>query len=425
MKQIEIREHEKLLFKDYLDYKYLNADLNKIYKTKDIEDKFFQTIPDGVKFKSYVGLIQTRDCTISILPKTGFEGLDKDKDKIYKLFIDLLVFCGHLRKAPKLFCITPEGNKGHNSMLDLFILSFLDEVEDILHFGLLRGYKTITENNTYLKGKLNVSQHISQNMGSGSNRFNVTFQTYHFDNDFNRLLYMALQHIAQEPKFKRYQSHANQLMAKFPGLSHKAVEKISMVKLLSDRRIEKYHVALEIAYNLLNQSNPAPSKGNDSFTILYNMNTLFQEYIYKLARHNGYNAVINEQEIFWSSLDNKESVKIKPDVVLYEGDKATKILEVKWVDWDKSSINRGYMSQIYTYSKVYKNIPVFLVYPKPNDKDPMAINGTFKIENELAMGGIRFQSLVDSTQSKPQLNKKFNLKLSKEVEAVSYVGLHI
>ena len=413
MRKITRYEHEKLLYKDEdvcgTDTRLkerLSDDLGRIHSKKENE-KYFSLIYNGVKFNSYVGLIQTRDFSISILPKAGFESLNQEEENaeekqnehnsIFKIFIELLVFCGHLRKAPRLFNIKTTYKNYENSLAELFIISFLDEVEDILDYGLLRGYKTVTKNNSYLKGKLNISDHISQNITKGNMQFNVTYQTYQYDNNYNSILYMALEYICSSTQFKRHQYRAQSLLLKFPKLKKINIHTVSLSKYTSDRRLYKYHIALEIAYNLLVSSITSHSAGKESFTILYNMNVLFQEYIYKLARKTGKHAVINQKRLFWKSTKGEKIERnIKPDIVVFKDadrEKVDYIIEVKWVNPDDKSISRTYLSQIYTYSKIYENCPVYLMYPKTLESKN--INGEFQSDEKPKIkSGIRYCNLV-------------------------------
>ena len=86
---------------------------------------------DGIRFKQYVGVIQAKDLTIEILPKTD-EG-DEQYWKAILLFMLCQVYKLNIRSID-----SSSQTLRKSSILDLFILRFLDEAERLIHAGLIR-----------------------------------------------------------------------------------------------------------------------------------------------------------------------------------------------------------------------------------------------------------------------------------------------
>lgn len=141
--------------------------------------QYFDLKHNGVVFKQFVGVIQADNLTIEILPKIDrYESEDQEnKTKWQKVLIEML-------RVTKKLKIQQAGqaNVSRQSihLLDIYFEWFLNEVQLLIHQGLIKQYYKETGNVKALKGKLEFAGHIQKNL-EHKERFYTTHQVYDKD----------------------------------------------------------------------------------------------------------------------------------------------------------------------------------------------------------------------------------------------------
>ncbi|OSZ81162.1 restriction endonuclease [Chitinophagaceae bacterium IBVUCB2] len=339
---------------------------------------FFKLSYNGVKFQQFVGVIQVGNITIEILPKIGKEADPTgNKDEWQQVLIDMLQECNWMKvyahqKASLQF--------KHNSILEAYLELFIKECESLLHKGLIKKYRFEDGNCTSLKGKLLFGQNIQYNLVH-KERFYTRHQVYDRDNIFNQLLLKALKIIpliSQSPLLK---DRVHSLLLSFPELNDPQVNEATFSKLVFDRKTSSYREAIEIAAMLLLNYRPDLSSGqNQVLAILFDMNDLWEEYIYRqIQRHNTHNWKIEPQEekYFWNQANTTRKKSIKPDIVISSNGRAI-IVDTKWKLPEDNIPSDNDLKQMFVYNEYWDGITAILLYPHTIFKEePVFVNGVF------------------------------------------------
>ena len=102
-------------------------------------NRFFAVGLNRIHFRNYVGVIQVGNLTIEVLPKADKDpGSEKAKDKWQRALIDMLRQAGFIRVETMSDAHLRLRN---SSLLDIFFESFLAEVDELVHHGLVRKYR--------------------------------------------------------------------------------------------------------------------------------------------------------------------------------------------------------------------------------------------------------------------------------------------
>ena len=128
--RITVYEHDRLTT-DHASFK--TRHLNALLKLNEYHNfDYFDPIPNGVKFKQYVGIIQVDGLSIEILPKS-----DKDNSSAdWKgLLLQMLKACGHL-KASSVGAANVK--RQHLNLLEVYFELYLTEIESLIHRGLVK-----------------------------------------------------------------------------------------------------------------------------------------------------------------------------------------------------------------------------------------------------------------------------------------------
>lgn len=316
---------------------------------------FFTVEPNAIRFKSYVGVIQSGPLCIEILPK-----LDQwlpNKEGVQGCLIDMLRQCRFLKvstfdHASLLLRPLP--------LMDLFWSFFLEEVAALLKEGLLRSYTQKRGEQQYLKGRLLLEKQL-QLQGVNKLAFHTVSTTYDYNHPCNIALYQALQVLKSLPLSPAVQQLLGQVLSRFPRMANKRIAPHFFEHLQFDLKTQRYNKALRLASMVLQQRTPDVRGGSQSaIALLFDMNVLFEEYVYQqLLRSVPAGIRISHQEnrLFWLRRS------IRPDIVIRSADR-TIVIDTKWKLLQKGQPSMEDLRQMYIYNKYFRADKGILLYPK-------------------------------------------------------------
>lgn len=318
--------------------------------------KYYSLINQGVKFSHYVGAIQIGFLTIEILPKADKKE-NADTSQWHDILMDMLKEC-RLLKVETLASARLQLRT--NSILELYFEIFLKEVEKILRKGLFRKYRKVEGNSKSLKGKLIFHKNIQKNFAH-QERFYAEFQQYDYNHLLNRILRRALDVLEKLVLSPALLSRVKKLQENFPNCKGENFTERHFQQFIYNRKAEPYHGALEIARLLvLNYSPDLRGGKHHLLAILFDMNVLFEEYVYRqLKRLENEDVKVKRQQ----QKPFFQRRKIQPDIVLtYLGENY--VLDTKWKVLRKAHPSMLDLKQMYVYNQYFNAARSLLLYPK-------------------------------------------------------------
>lgn len=326
---------------------------------------YYSLIHNGVRFNEYVGVIQVGGTTIEVLPKA-----DRNEDKSYwqKMLINMLqsvgIFDIHAPSSASLQLKV-------NSILDLYFELFINELEFLMHKGLVKKYRKTEANQNALKGGLNFPKHINKNVVH-KERFFVNYTTYDKDHKLHQILYRALKVLNQINTNNTLKSRIGSLLLDFPEVSDIKITESLFDKLIFDRKTISYKGAIDIAKLILLNYHPDLSKGrNDVLALMFDMNLLWEQFVYKsLYKNKAKEEEIHAQHVrdFWKPQLGYKS-KMKPDIVLKNKITGKSIvLDTKWKNLNGYNPSPEDLRQMFVYMKYFDANKVALIYPGTETK---------------------------------------------------------
>lgn len=365
-----LKEFEFLQYKNESGKNYIKKDsfeaLEKFVLENESEQYLKITTKKGfgkvLQAQNYVGVIQTKDgTTIEILPK--IKELENEKSK--EILIKMLKT---LKKSPFKNFNTANLKASKMLLLEIFISMFLEELSKLIQKGIKSDYVQKEENLKFLKGKLKISEQIKQN-SVHKERFFVQYEEFSSDRVENRLIKTTLEYLYKKSKSNKNQQRIREFLFVFDEIKVSHNIKTDFEKIKLNRQMKDYEQILLWCKTFLLENSFSPYKGNDiAFALLFDMNLLFESYVYDyLKRKGGFKYIKNQDKKHYLAYENEKGrFALKPDIVIDEG---KIIVDTKWKILSESKSNQGISQsdiyQLYAYGTKYETCEkLYLIYPK-------------------------------------------------------------
>ena len=344
MKLIQVVEYEEIS-KDDTGEKFF----------KELEE-FAQNNPSFISYsksgklkpQQYVGVIQTKSGMLEIYPKIA--EVDKEESKI--IFLKMLKT---LKDHPFKDIHFSDLDIKKMPLLEIFIGMFLSEVGKIIKKGIKNDYILKRENQTFLKGKLLVSEHIRKNY-IHKEKFYVEYDEYLPDIKVNRIIKSALIKLLKLSKNFKNQRLIREYLFVFDDVKE-CIDLSS--RYILNRQINHYKTALLWAEVFLKNNTFISYSGkNKAFALLFDMNRLFESFVGEFFKRRCKNTKLQNKK--FKLFENEEKFALIPDIVINENI----IFDTKWkIINEKGDISQADLYQMYVYLTKYKAKRGYLIYP--------------------------------------------------------------
>ncbi|MBA4851243.1 McrC family protein [Emticicia sp. BO119] len=332
---------------------------------------------EQIKVKNYVGLIPVSDTIqLEILPKSTADSPKEARRILLKL----------LQKIPSYQALTKAHLAVSNlPLLEIYVKVFLDELDKLLSMGLGRNYEPIEANETFIKGKILITENIHQNLLK-QHRVFIGFDDFIHDIPQNRILKTCLHRLKNYSFTNLTRQRVWQSLSVFDEISlsanlHQDFTKSSTTSPHSER----YENLLQWAWVFLNEQSFLPFSGNYAqISLLFPMEMLFENYVGKLFQKyaNSDNQIRLQDRRKHLVLKHRENAKFRmiPDIVAENSAGELAIFDTKWklIDASKPKQNYGIeqadLYQMYAYGKKYQAQKLYLIYPaNENFRQPLEV----------------------------------------------------
>lgn len=262
------------------------------------------------------------------------------------------------------------------SLLETFLKYFLDQVANIVRQGIARSYVSENDNLVYLRGKLQLTEHLKQNLFRKT-QFHCEFDEYHANRPINRLVKRALEVVLRESRDSGNLRHCRELLFWFDRVPPSTDVDQDFRSLRQDRLVQHYAPAMPSCRLILEGLNPLSQSGtHKTIALLFDMNTVFQDYVVaKLpALFRGFQIKAQTKGAHLvEQCDQRARFGLIPDIELTHKSSGLRIIaDCKWkllnTDQPNHGISQSDMYQMFAYCKKclsnQEDKCVLLIYPR-------------------------------------------------------------
>lgn len=334
----------------------------------------------SLRAQQVVGIIVAQDCSLEILPKIDGLG-DGDSEAsqaqirrnlvhMLAVALDLDIAAGQIAKL---------GWQNEN-LLEVLIKLFCDRLFAAVHLGLPRRYVGMEEDIPTLRGRLDVIRQFST-LAASRDRLACRFDELSSDIPLNQIMKAAVARLLQLSRSPRNQRSLRELSFAFAEVSQVPVQALRWNKVILDRTNARWKELLELARLLLGERFQTTTSGRGrGFSLLFEMNTLFEEFVGRTLRRalvgTGLQVDLQGGKLHClAELDGSEAptgrrrFMTKPDIIIRHGAQRVMIIDTKWkrlasaIDDPKQGVSQADVYQMMAYGRIYQCPNLMLLYP--------------------------------------------------------------
>ncbi|MBY0576941.1 MAG: McrC family protein [Gallionellaceae bacterium] len=369
------------------------TDLEKQYRVEVFRWKH----SDRIKATQFVGVAVAGDVVVEVLPKID----SADDAAVRGNLVQMLAKTRKLDiRAGEMAALGKQRN-----LLEIIVRLFCERLFIEVHRGLVHRYEPQQDNLFVLRGKLDTTRQAKFN-AAHPERFFCVYDEFHPDNPFNRILKAAVSLLRKVSRDGDNQRRLNELYFVLEGVNEVHPFKLEWHRVHLDRSNQRFHTLFELAKMFLKNDHQDVSQGRQGgFSLMFDMNRLFEEYIGTITQEVFKDKQVRlqgPQEGMLVSQDGKSAFTGKPDISIVAGEKIECIIDTKWKELD-CGVAQADIYQMLAYAHRYNCNKVILLYPhtaklgkpqgkqecykiQPSEKEP---------KRELIVATIELQALED------------------------------
>ncbi len=344
-----------------------------------------------LKARQYVGVVQLGAEAIEVIPK--IDGLNDQGARI-----NLFRMLARTRRLEIHEADIARLAAQSLNILEIFIRLFCDKLFAEVHRGLVSRYERHSDNLPTLRGKLLTGLQSTLNAFQPE-RFRCEFDEFTVDTPLNRVLKTTVRFLRRVTRHSDNARRLAELDFTLEGVRDVTVAALEWHRLHFDRANRRYEPLLSMARMILqNRTQDVTAGGLDGFSLLFDMNELFEEYIGEVARAalvpQGWQVFL--QGPSHALLQDAETgvgvFQTRPDITGLRDGKAAWIIDTKWKRLDEDERNQGIAQtdvyQMLGYAHRYDVRDVVLLYPHQAGIDGEAgLQRSFRILGGGAVNG--------------------------------------
>jgi 5-methylcytosine-specific restriction enzyme subunit McrC len=375
----------------------------------------------SIRAQQVVGVIAANGCTLEILPKIDGLGDGQSSDSqaaIRKNLVSMLAVVLDLEIASGR--LTELGWQQDN-LLEVLIRLFCNKLFDSVHRGMPRRYIPCEQDLPMLRGRLDVMRQFST-LAASPQRLASRFDDLSPDIALNQIMKAAVTKLLRLSRSAENLRKLRELNLAFADISDVPVPALRWDKVVLDRTNSRWRELLALARLLLgNRFQTTTTGSGKGFSLLFEMNTLFEEYVGRTLRKAlaGTDLTVHLQggrryclaELGEDELSTgAERFMTKPDIIIRRLGQPVMIIDTKWkrlaasIDDAKQGVSQSDVYQMMAYGRLYECPRLMLLYPHHDELgqsegrlNQHRINGSFDILSTATIG------LSDLKQSAPRL----------------------
>ena len=339
----------------------------------------------GIKTKSWVGVIKYKNLHLEILPKLISENVNNDDelmpDKRSIILKNLIYMLSYTKNLQIKTSDNAKLSKEKNPFLEILIREFANSLFGALKRFTPKNYIQQEDNLNFLRGKIKFSENIRYNCVNQA-KFYCEFDEFSENNILNQLFLFVstclfdISHNSYNKKILKF------IINYYSDIKPVRFDKFKVEKIKLTRNQELFKKPFNLAKMFVEQASVDLSKNKfENITLIWDMNKLFEEFVYELIKKEIPEVKPNPQKgkrLLRNGTETRRDTKV--DILL---ENPSLIIDTKYKKFTKfDDISSSDIYQVMTYCLLHgeKYKKAILLYPQYDESEP-DISG-FYINND-------------------------------------------
>lgn len=343
-----------------------------------------------------VGIVARDGCTLEILPKIDFPKVTDratERGLIRERLVHLLAVALDIEIDGG--AMTSLGWQ-KDSLLEIIIRLFSTKLLDAVRQGIPRRYIDCEDDLRALRGRLNVGRQFTV-LAVNQSKLACRYDELSTDTALNQIMKAAVERLSRLSRTSDNQRRLSELAFGYADVSPVPMSALRWQDVQLDRTNARWKDLLALAKFILGDQFQTTSTGTQAgFSLLFEMNTLFEQYVGRMMRRAlvGSGLIVHLQggKLFCleSIDDGRRLFQTKPDIMIKDGDRVVHVIDTKWkricpqTEDPKQGIAQSDVYQMMAYGQLYECGFLTLLYPHHSELAVApGVTGTFSVPQSL------------------------------------------
>ena len=254
-----------------------------------------------------------------------------------------------------------------DNLLEILIGLFTHKLVDAVRIGLPRRYVGDEGDLPALRGRLDVTRQFTT-LAATPQRLACRYDDLSPDITLNQIMKAAVRRLAQVARSPQNQRMLRELSFAYADIADVPIAVLRWDEVVLDRTNQRWRELLSLAKLLLGERFQTTTSGSAlGFSLLFEMNTLFEEYVSRmLGRALAKDGLVVQRQggrlycLKELDGDGRPRFQTIPDILVKRGSETLLVVDTKWkrlsarVDDPKQGIAQADVYQMLAYSRIYR-----------------------------------------------------------------------
>ena len=339
----------------------------------------------ALRARGVVGVIAADGCALEILPKIDIPGEVGEQaiGSVRRCLVHMLAVALDLKiEAGQVTALGWQ----NETLLEILIRLFTTKLIDSIRRGMPRRYLQHQDDLPVLRGRLDAKRQFTT-LAATPSLVACRYDEMTADVTLNQIMKAAVLRLRRIARTTGNQMRLRELSFVYADITDVPAPALRWDEVILDRTNSRWRELLNLARLLLGDRFQTTSSGNtDGFSLLFEMNVLFEEYVSRMLKRGLAGTdlrVISQGGRLYclQTEDQRGLFQTRPDILIKRGDEVIQIFDTKWkriadrVDDPKRGVSQGDVYQMMAYGELYRSNALTLLYPHHTGLD--AAEGVF------------------------------------------------
>lgn len=327
----------------------------------------------ALRARGVVGVVVADGCALEILPKIDLPNADgvQAHGRIRRRLVHMLSVALDLRlDVGEITGLDWQ----RETLLEILTRIFTEKLVDAVRQGRPRSYVHEGGDLPVLRGRLVVRRQFTS-LVSDPTRIACHYDVLSPDIALNQIMKAAVTRLGRITRNLDNRRRLSELAFAYADVTEIETSTLRWDQVVLDRTNRRWRELLNLARLLLGDRFQTTSLGrSDGFSLLFEMNTLFEEYVARmLARalaDDDLQVIAQGGRLYCLETDERHGLfQTKPDILIKQSGAVVQVIDTKWkriaarIDDPKQGVSQADVYQMMAYGQIYGCGRLTLLYP--------------------------------------------------------------